>query len=82
MFLLVGMSMTGTVQFNGETCFFTIEIEKVKAFVVLAAEFVVGETTVTQPAPHKLFRPSFLFTECAGAFNVGHNEKVKDTVQK
>jgi len=49
---------------------------------MLAAEFVTAEAPVAQPAPHELFRPGFLFAECASAFDNGHGEKVKDMAKK
>ncbi len=80
--LLIRMAVTKTVQLHDEARFFAKEIKIVNSFRMLTSEFVAGETPVTQPAPHKLFRPSFLFAECPGVFDIGHDEKVKETDQK
>ena len=40
---------------------------------MLAAEFIMAESLVTQPAPHQFFRPRFGLTELSGAFDFGHD---------
>jgi len=80
--LPVGMAVPRTVELDGKARFFAKEIEMVNSFWMLAAEFVTAEAPVAQPAPHELFRPGFLFAECASAFDNGHGEKVKDMAKK
>ena len=82
MHLLAKMTVAEAVHFDGEARFFAKEIEIVNVFGMLPTEFVPTETPVTQPTPHELFRPGFFFAEYAGAFDIGHEEKVKDTAQK
>ncbi len=60
--------MTGAVQFDRQPCFLAKEIQIVNAFGMLAAKLVLAETSVTQPAPHELFRPRFL-PQSTGAGN-------------
>ena len=80
--LPVRMAVAEAVQFDGETCFFAIEVEIVNAFGMLSAELITGEASITQPAPHELLSPGFLFTECASAFGVGHDENARFSVKK
>jgi hypothetical protein len=76
------MAVPRTVELDGKARFFAKEIEMVNSLRMLASEFVTAESPITQPTPHKLFRPGFLFTECASAFDNGHGEKVKDMAKK
>jgi hypothetical protein len=51
-------SMLGSIQFNGQLCFGTEEIQKIFADRILPAKFVFGKTPVAQPSPHQLLSPS------------------------
>src|SRR6266446_3812915 len=51
--LLVRMTVTKSIQFDGQPCCLAKEIQVVNAFRMLAAEFVTAETPVTQPAPQE-----------------------------
>ena len=63
--------MPAAVQFHIQLRLLTEEIQIVNSDGVLAAEFVAGETAVTQPAPDQFFRPRFFFAKLPGAFDVG-----------
>ena len=64
MTLLVRMTVPEPIQFDGRPCRFAKEIEIVNAFRMLAAEFVMAETAVAQPAPKEFFRPGFVLRRC------------------
>jgi hypothetical protein len=71
MFSLVGKTMLAAVQFNVQFRLLAKEIKVVNAEWMLAAELVAAESSVTQAAPHDLFRPRFLFAKLASVFSVG-----------
>ena len=72
MILLLGMTVTGAIQLNGQGGFPAVEIEIVNALSVLAAKLIAIETPASQPAPHQLLCPSLFFAEQAGALGVSH----------
>lgn len=74
--------MAETIKFNSEAGFLAKEIEIVITFRMLATEFVITKTPVTQPAPHEFFRPGFFFTKRTGTCDIGHDEKVIFANQK
>jgi hypothetical protein len=76
--LLVGKTMLATIEFNGQFCFLTKEIQTVNAERMLATEFIANEPPITQPVPHEFFRPRFLFAKLPGAFNIGHAENLEN----
>ena len=61
--LLGGKSVLAAVQLNIQFRFFTKEIQVVVTERVLAAKFIATEAAISQPPPHQLFRPGFLFAE-------------------
>src|ERR1700690_1826255 len=73
MFAPVGKTVLAAIQFHIQFRLLAKEIKMVYADRMLAAEFVAGETPVTQPAPDNFFRPCFFFAKLASAFDVGHN---------
>ena len=75
-FALIGKTVLAAVQFHIQIRFLAKEIEIVNADGMLAAKLVAGKTTATQPSPHELFRPCFLFAKLADAFDVGHDGKL------
>jgi len=75
-FPLVGKTVLAAIQFDIQFRFLAKEIKVVNADGMLATKLVVGKTAATQPAPHELFRPSFIFAKLAGAFGVGHGAKL------
>jgi hypothetical protein len=72
-FPLVGKTVLAAVQFDIQFRLLAKEIKVVNADGMLTAEFVAVEPSVTQPAPHELFRPRFIVAKLAGAFDVGHD---------
>jgi hypothetical protein len=77
----VRKAMLAAVQFNVQGRFLAEEIQIIDAHGVLTAEFVAAEAAVRQPAPDQLLRPSFLFAELTGAFNVGHEESLANGLE-
>ncbi|GEM_PF-2471271 len=71
------MPMLSTVKLDGEARFHTIEVEVVNSARVIASEFVRTETAIPQPTPHKLFCPSLLLSQSAGAFGIAHERKLE-----
>lgn len=67
---LVRKTVLTAVQFDVQLGLLTEEIEAVIAQRMLAAKLVAAETSVAQPAPHELFRPSFNLSELAGALDL------------
>src|ERR1700691_3907425 len=58
--LLVRKTMLASVEFNCQFRLLAKEIKIVNTKRMLSAEFVTGETAITQPVPDKFFRPRFL----------------------
>jgi hypothetical protein len=81
MLSLVGETVLAAVQLEVQHRLFAKEIQIVNADGMLAAKFIAAETAVTQPAPHEFFRPSFLFAKLAGAFDIGHEVRIKYPVK-
>ena len=73
--------MLAAVQLNVQGRFLAEEIQIVDANGMLTAEFVAIEAAVTQPASDLLLRPSVLFAELAGAFNVGHEGSLAKRIE-
>jgi len=48
---LVGIAVSATVEFDGQLCYGAVEIQKVDAAAVLAAEFEIVEAMVAQQTP-------------------------------
>jgi hypothetical protein len=77
----VRQAMLAAVQLNVQGRFLAEEIQIVDANGMLTAEFVAIEAAVTQPASDLLLRPSVLFAELAGAFNVGHEGSLAKRIE-
>jgi len=81
-FALVGKTVLAAVQFDVQVGLLAKEIQIVIAEGMLAAELVAAEPAVAQPASHQVLRPRFLLAELPGAFDVGHDMRVKGWVGK
>jgi hypothetical protein len=59
-------TVAATVKFNRELCSRAIEIQKINAAGVLAAEFELAEPPVTQQTPEPFFGVGGFFAELTG----------------
>ena len=75
---LLGKTVMAAIQFNVQFRLLAKEIQIVITDGMFAAEFVIADPAVAQPAAQQLFRPGFNLAELAGALRVGHDGNLRN----
>ena len=78
MLLLLRMTVTRAIDFDGKPGFFAKEIQLVRAHRMLSAKLTTGETPVSQPTPQELFSPCFSLAKLSRSRAVGHERSVRN----
>jgi len=76
---LIGKAVTAAVQFHRQLDLHAMEIEKVNAAGILAAEFEIGKAPVTQQTPEAFLGTGGFFPEPAGEIARGGGASAVDT---